>query len=174
MLYLVVFGGCVIVSGMDTEKLTSKASASTVAVSWMLVAACAGFIFFMSSNTDTGLGNDLGIMSTVFQYLKAIQTQVLGPNVDIVSSLGHFGEYLALGVLLANALHWHMPLGRACFIAVACASMYGVSDELHQLFVPGRMCDPVDWLVDTVGASLGSGLVYMVVKKRKTISRSEK
>lgn len=42
------------------------------------------------------------------------------------------------------------------FFAVAAASLYGVTDEIHQLFVPGRFCDPADWLVDTLGALTGA------------------
>lgn len=47
----------------------------------------------------------------------------------------------------------------AVVLAVACASLYGVTDELHQYFVPGRACDPADWLVDTCGAALGAMLL---------------
>lgn len=47
----------------------------------------------------------------------------------------------------------------AVLLAVACASLYGVTDELHQYFVPGRACDPADWLVDTCGAVLGAMLL---------------
>lgn len=36
--------------------------------------------------------------------------------------------------------------------AVLIASLYGVSDELHQSFVPGRDPAVLDWLADTVGA----------------------
>ena len=66
----------------------------------------------------------------------------------------------------STALRCHMPLRRACLIAIACASLYGVSDEVHQLFVPERMCDPVDWMVDTAGSALGSGITYAVLRKR--------
>lgn len=120
----------------------------------------------MSSNTDTGLNDDLGLFSRIFQDLKALQAQLLGPEVDVVSSIAHFCEYTVLGALLANALRCHMPLRRACLVAVACASLYGASDEFHQLFVPGRMCDPMDWLVDTAGAALGSGLAYLQLRRK--------
>ena len=115
-------------------------------ISWALVAAWACLIFFMSSNTGTGLN--------------------MGPGVDALSSIAHFCEYTMFGALLANALRCHMPLRRACLIAIACASLYGVSDEVHQLFVPERMCDPVDWMVDTAGSALGSGITYAVLRKR--------
>ena len=48
------------------------------------------------------------------------------------------------------------------------AACYGISDELHQYFVPGRHCTGSDVLADTVGALLayGSGLLdYRLVTK---------
>ena len=142
-----------------------------VIVSWALVAAWAFLIFFMSSNTGTGLNTGLGIFSSIYRAMQAVQEQLLGPGVDALSSIAHFCEYTMFGALLANALRCHMPLRRACLIAIACASLYGVSDEVHQLFVPERMCDPVDWMVDTAGSALGSGIAYAVLRKRDARSR---
>lgn len=144
----------------------SRKSTSFVVASWALVVLWACFIFFMSSNTDTGLDRELGPLSYLFQELKAVQAQLLGPDADVVSSIAHFCEYTLFGALLTNALRCHMPLRRACFAGIACASLYGATDEFHQLFVPGRMCDPVDWIVDTAGGGLGSGLAYLLFKRR--------
>lgn len=99
--------------------------------------------------------------------MQKAQAQLLGPGVDVLSSIAHFCEYTVFGALLANALHTRLSLRRACLLAIICASLYGVSDEIHQLFVPERMCDPVDWMVDTLGASLGSGIVYAILRKRR-------
>ena len=119
----------------------------------------------MSANTDSGLNEELGFFSQIYQVMKDVQAQLLGPDVDVLSSIAHFCEYTMFGALLVNALRHHMPLRRACLVAVACASLYGVTDEFHQLFVPGRMCDPMDWLVDTLGASLGASLARFGFKK---------
>lgn len=120
----------------------------------------------MSSNTDSGLNKDLGVLSLFFQDLKGLQAQLFGPGVDVISSIAHFCEYAVFGALLANALHCHIALKRACLVAIVCASLYGATDEFHQLFVDGRMCDPMDWLVDTMGAALGSGLAYVLMRCR--------
>ena len=90
----------------------ARKSTAFVVASWVLVVLCAGFIFFMSSNTDTGLNDDLGLFSLIFQDLKALQAQLLGPGVDVVSSIAHFCEYAVFGALLANALRCHMRLPR--------------------------------------------------------------
>ena len=155
------------------DRRTSKPSKRFTVVSWALVALWACFIFFMSSNTSTGLNTGLGIFSSIYRAMQDVQALLLGPGVDVLSSIAHFCEYTALGALLANALRCHMPLRRACLVAIACASLYGASDEIHQLFVPERMCDPVDWMVDTAGASLGSGIAYAALRRRGERSQSQ-
>lgn len=143
------------------------ARAVRVAVSWVFVAAWAGFIFFMSSNTGSGLNSGEGLVSQVFCALKDAQAALLGPDVDVVSSIAHFCEYTVFGALLANALRHHMPLRKAVVVALACGSAYGITDEFHQLFVPGRMCDPVDWAVDTAGTLLGAFLLAKLASRKK-------
>ena len=118
-------------------------------MSWILVALWALFIFFMSSNTGDTLDDGDGIISLIFQWLKDLQAQVLPPGVDVVNPTAHFCEYLIFGALLANAWRTKVTLPWAVWAAVLCASLYGISDEIHQIFVPGRTADPIDWLVDS-------------------------
>ncbi len=68
------------------------------------------------------------------------------------STLGHFLLYAVLGTLYFRALPAGGRRWAIVAAAVALASLYGISDEIHQSIVPGRMPDPVDWLVDTAGA----------------------
>ena len=123
---------------------------------WSLVVAWACFIVFMSSNTGSNLSGDLGFFSELYSTMKDIQQSLLGPGVDLLSPAAHFCEYAVLGFLLAHALRLNLSLVRTYLVAIICASLFGISDELHQYFVPERMCDPLDWLVDTLGASLGA------------------
>lgn len=89
----------------------------------------------------------VGWMGVIFALSSVPGSQVPGRW----GSLGHFVEYAILGAILLVALA--SPERAATALAVA--SAYGVTDELHQLFVPGRCSDPVDWLVDTLGAAAG-------------------
>jgi VanZ family protein len=45
--------------------------------------------------------------------------------------------------------------------AIALATMYGVSDEFHQSFVPGRSPDRFDVVADCVGATIGVALGWL-------------
>lgn len=136
-----------------------------VILAWLLVASWAALIFYMSSNTGSDLSDEMGFFSQIYQQLNVFQENIFGPGVDVMSPIAHFSEYLVFGILLANALRQHMPLRRACIVAIVCASAYGVTDEFHQYFVPDRMCDPLDWLVDTIGASIGVGVFSLIVNR---------
>ncbi|MBI5125586.1 MAG: VanZ family protein [Planctomycetes bacterium] len=52
------------------------------------------------------------------------------------------------------------PIKKVILFSIIASSLYGVSDEVHQYFVPGRNSDVVDWAFDTVGASLAGLLWY--------------
>ncbi len=72
----------------------------------------------------------------------------------------HFVEYGTLGALFLFALR-SSGVGprRALLLAIAAASLYGATDELHQAFVPGRSCDARDWAADTLGGAMGASLL---------------
>lgn len=40
-------------------------------------------------------------------------------------------------------------------VSLPIASLYAITDEVHQRFVPGRSCQAADWAIDTAGAALG-------------------
>ncbi len=50
--------------------------------------------------------------------------------------------------------------GGAATAAWAIASLYGLTDEYHQSFVPERTADPADALADAVGAACTIGLAW--------------
>ncbi|RIH85742.1 VanZ family protein [Calidithermus roseus] len=61
--------------------------------------------------------------------------------------LVHAGVYALLGHFLAQGTQ--RPL-----FSWSLAVLYGLSDEIHQMFVPGRVFDLGDWLADAGGAAL--------------------
>jgi len=69
----------------------------------------------------------------------------------------HFFEYLGFGLIVLVALRSRKmdnPLIAAGIICV----LYGISDEVHQLFVPGRIADVGDVLADSLGSLAGIAL----------------
>jgi len=51
--------------------------------------------------------------------------------------------------------------------SVLVASLYGISDEFHQYFVPGRSSDVWDWVADTIGALIAVSLLAWLSRRLK-------
>jgi VanZ family protein len=80
------------------------------------------------------------------------------PSIAHVDKVLHAGGYGLLGILFYRAFRSRWPTASGWTLANASllsAAFYGMSDEIHQYFVPGRSADPWDWLADTIGAMLG-------------------
>jgi VanZ family protein len=95
----------------------------------------------------------------VIFVLSSIPGQAF-PAVAIVNfdKVVHAGIYGVLGVLCFLALPKSpaRKVGTYVLWAGALVTLYGFSDEFHQLFVPGRSADLKDVLADCVGGFAGA------------------
>ncbi len=108
---------------------------------WLPAVLYAGMIFYMSSQPHP----EEQLPSFV---LKDVSDKVL-----------HAVEYAGLAVLCYRAFRWAGGLSvsrQALMLAIITASIYGVTDEVHQFFVPFRESSWLDWLADTAGATVGA------------------
>lgn len=156
-----------IAPSLSNPRETRAHSRVFLFASWFFVATMLAVIFYMSSKSGELIDTGSGIISLLRNALIAATTSFFGHAID-VSPIGHFTEFFLLGLALINALRLTFPLDKASLYALICASVYGASDELHQILVPGRSCDPMDWLVDTIAAALAVALFALVIRlKRK-------
>ncbi len=73
-----------------------------------------------------------------------------------IRKLAHFGEYALLGFCLALPLYaYRIRKGWLLLSAQLISSLYAVSDEFHQSFIPGRTPQLRDVLIDSAGAFAG-------------------
>ena len=108
------------------------------ALSW------AGLIFYLSSQ-------------------PSIDAPALFPGQDKLFHLIVFGMlgFLAMGTL--QAAHNGYQPKQLWWVALA-MMLYGISDEFHQHFVPGRSVDAYDVLADALGGLLGAWTMYYLVR----------
>ena len=99
--------------------------------------------------------------------VSAVPAADLPRTPGFFSYVAHVSEYAVLGALLVTALARAQPTLRRVGLAVALASLFGASDEFHQLFVAGRQSDPVDWLCDTAGATVGALVAWWFWRSRQ-------
>ncbi|HCR36426.1 hypothetical protein A2130_02115 [Candidatus Woesebacteria bacterium GWC2_33_12] len=75
----------------------------------------------------------------------------------VVKKTAHVVEYAILAILLYRAMVGSdMDKKKALIISIIIAGLYGLTDEIHQSFTPGREPRIRDVAIDTFGASLGS------------------
>jgi len=69
----------------------------------------------------------------------------------------------AVGLWIPRPFWKHRPV-RAILFSTLIGSAYGIIDEVHQYFVPGRYSDVLDWAADTLGAFLGALTLMPVMR----------
>ncbi len=144
-------------------------------LSWTAVVLWMALIFNMSSQVAEQSDQlSKGITKVIIKTVEKIAPKAEF-NIDdldhILRKNAHFFAYLVLGVLVTNALRRNGVKGyRSVLIAIGICVLYAASDEVHQIFVPGRGPGVKDVIIDSAGAIVGIG-VYCVagrlVKKNK-------
>jgi VanZ family protein len=135
----------------------------TIGLRWIIVITYAGIIF----------------------YLSSVSQPVIGPGFLFFLPEGadkviHFFEYAVFCFLICRAVDVSMggalaspsyASANALFLCFLCASLYGLSDEIHQLFTTFRNCDVLDFAADTAGAA-AVAMLWPFVTTRLTFLRN--
>ncbi len=146
------------------------------------------FVDFIAQNfphVRHGLENNLISLSTL---------------IFLVRKTAHFTEYAILGGLFfLNLRSWLKSnttlvkiskpqttktvtkktltglINRPFVMSILLSFLYACTDEIHQIFVPGRSAQFRDVLIDTLGASFGATITYLIIKLfTKIKTRSDK
>lgn len=79
---------------------------------------------------------------------------------DNQDKLQHLSAYLGLAILCWRSFrHFIMHPIILAIVGLTFCSLYGISDEWHQSFVPGREASVADWIADTLGAAIANLLL---------------
>ena len=112
---------------------------------WLAVAVWGATIYWLSSRTGPEI-EELNVF-------------------EIWDKAAHFSAFLVGGGTLAVALRWSTawPSARLAIFAAIAISLFGASDEYHQLFTVNRSgADVFDWLADTLGGIAGSFITTFI------------
>jgi VanZ family protein len=105
-----------------------------------------------------------GAMVTQFVLSSIPGDQLVAPSFDFADKLGHALAYAAIAGALGLALSNHPPR-RAFAIAAGVAIVYGISDEIHQIFTPRRSASWDDVVADAVGAVIGAAVAAAIATR---------
>jgi len=102
-------------------------------------------------------------------------TRIFGQRLFfLLGPWGHLVNFGVLAFLIARAFAWRTPLKKShALLAVGISFLYGISDEIHQVFVPDRTFQVRDILVDGLGALIGVGVYAVLCLRRAQKVREE-
>lgn len=95
---------------------------------------------------------------------------------EFSDKLIHAVVYLILFILFFYSLKYQTKSvklrNNAIMFAGIFSALYGVTDEIHQKFVPMRSCELSDWVADVTGVILGIFLVKFLMERKSIMSIS--
>lgn len=87
---------------------------------------------------------------------------------DLIAIAGHLVAFGVLAALLYLGLaSWLPGTGLRAAVAFVMTVLYGVSDEFHQSFVPGRDASLFDVVVDGIGAAVALAIILVLIRLRQ-------
>lgn len=142
-------------------------------VKGFFVLLCMIIIFrFSMDNSISSTKKSEGVIIQVssilgFNLTEKQQQYVIDLFFVPVRKSAHFFIYFVLGIAFISFLReFSIPIRKLILLSIFLAFLYACSDEFHQLFVPGRSGQFTDVLLDTLGASTGIGIYYLLFRKK--------
>ena len=136
---------------------------------------------FMFSNQpaddSTKLSNGF-IEKTIGNVYKLFDNNVTEEELDKIKEnyatpirkLAHVTIYFILGILVYLLLcEFNIETGKTIILAFIICMSYSISDEIHQIFVPGRSGQVTDVILDSCSSFIGMMLIKRVSRKYKNI-----
>jgi VanZ family protein len=141
---------------------------------WLPLLLWMGVIF----GASTGMGTPAHTSRFIRPFLLWLNPHMSEETINLIHhcirKTAHAVEYAILGFLIWRVVHSspamdsHPPAGHLR-LALLLAALYAATDEMHQLFVPGREAAVRDVLLDTCGAGFGLALTWLTTRGRKSI-----
>lgn len=120
----------------------NKATKTILPIIWM------GIIFYLSHQPYE------------FFVIEATSARQIAAHIFLYAVLAH--------LLVIAILSWRKwQLKNIILFSIFFSILYGITDEYHQGFIPGRFVSSLDVAMDAVGAIIGASLFLVIHKKRK-------
>lgn len=138
-------------------------------ITWMFIIFC---FSAQDSNESKNTSNQVIIKTVEFikqeQLSEPEKEKIIEKFILPVRKSAHFFSYFILGILITLLLKDYYNITITTFIyALIFCFIYACTDEIHQLFVPGRAGQFLDVIIDTTGAIISISLYHILHKMIK-------
>jgi VanZ family protein len=134
-------------------------------------------LIFLGSSDQLSATNTASILRPLLRFLIPTESEGLIDTIHFVlRKCGHLTEYAVLGFLAARAFRGtgRSILANNWFVwGLLLVTVYALSDEFHQSWVPARTATIYDTIIDTAGGLIALLVVKLWVRRRnKTEKRN--
>lgn len=129
-------------------------------------------VIFKFSSEDSGesTGTSDFVIDTIINInpftrnLDDVKKEEIKENIKMpIRKLAHFSIYTVLGITtMLHMFTYAISKSKKIGNSLAIGMLYAISDEIHQLFVPGRSGQITDVCIDTIGVLFGISIVLVV------------
>ena len=149
---------------LEIKKVKNKSTVKKIyfGVSLIIVLTLLILIFCLSHENGEDSTETSGWFTTLINFILPFPV-----SESVVRTLAHFSEFACLSFFMNNlSVSYKNKLSPVIYCTLS--FVYAITDEIHQIFVPGRACQFQDMMVDLAGIISGMivfSLLYFVIKK---------
>ncbi len=139
-------------------------------VFWMLTVLMMVLIFvFSSENANSSQRTSEGFTKKILSISKSFNSLTEFEQITVIEQVqffvrkaAHFSAFALLSISLLSAMLLTFKKRFLWLYTFIISVVYAISDEIHQLFVPGRSCRIGDVFIDSMGALSGILIVLII------------
>ena len=137
---------------------------------WLIVIFLMGLICFFSAQTADNSHQTSGrvirwLLLHLDESFSSLSLEEQLTHMEswsfAVRKAAHALLFATLGFFLLAALSVDLPPNKSFVIAQGLGTLWGILDESHQFFVPGRSCEFRDMCIDAAGVFLGACFLWL-------------
>ena len=145
---------------------TKKIITFILIVLWMIL------IFYLSNQVSTESSKlSGGLTHKILEVLHMLDGKTIEQQEvieTIIRKLAHFFLYTLGGILILLYINlYKITDNNKVIISWIIGTAYAITDEIHQLFVPGRSGEIRDVFIDSLGVIIGIIIIRLILKMIK-------
>lgn len=133
---------------------------------WM----CIVFKFSSQPSTESSQLSG-GITKAILSFFNVLEGKTIEQQSQIetiVRKLAHYSIYTIGGILILSHVNlYKISANKKVIVSQLIGTLYAATDEIHQLFVPGRSGEIRDVCLDSLGVITGIIIIKLLKRKGK-------
>lgn len=136
----------------------------------LTIAVCVTIFKFSSEDSGKSTGTSDFVIDCIINNnhftkdLDNVHKEEIKENIKMpIRKLAHFSIYTILGIaVLIHICTYEIGEYKKMGCSLIIGMLYAISDEIHQLFVPGRSGQVRDVIIDIFGVIFGIGIILLI------------